>query len=140
MWLPGVSPWKIACSFTLNIRKRSRNVRIREIQRILKMEVSAGEKGLDREASGGYCGDLLSDAMANAPRGGIWLTVQSHQNIVAVAVLRELAGIVLVNGRKPDQDTIQKAEEESIPLLLSPVSSFVLAGRMYELGVGKEPD
>ena len=47
---------------------------------------------------------------------------------------------MLVNGRKPDQDTIQKAEEESIPLLLSPVSSFVLAGRMYELGVGKEPD
>jgi predicted transcriptional regulator len=115
-------------------------VRVREIQRILKMEVSAGENGLDREVLGGYCGDLLSDAMANAPRAGIWLTVQSHQNIVAVAVLRELAGIVLVNGRKPDQDTIQKAEEESIPLLLSPVSSFALAGRMYELGVGKEPD
>jgi predicted transcriptional regulator len=112
-------------------------VKIREIQSALGMEIAAGEKGLDREAEGGYCGDLLSDAMANAPRAGVWLTVQSHQNIVAVAILRELAAIVLVNGRKPDPDTIRKAEEESIPLLLSPASAFELGGRMYELGVGK---
>jgi len=112
-------------------------VRIREIQSALKMEIAAGEKGLDREVLGGYIGDLLSDAMANAPRGGVWLTVQSHQNIVAVGVLRELSAIVLVNGRKPDPDTVKKADEESIPLLLFPGSSFELGGRMYELGVGK---
>jgi predicted transcriptional regulator len=112
-------------------------VKVREIQSALEMEIAAGEKGLDREAQGGYCGDLLSDAMANAPRAGIWLTVQSHQNIVAVGVLKELAAIVLVNGRKPDPDTVKKAEEESIPLLLSPASAFELGGRMYELGVGK---
>lgn len=113
-------------------------MKVREIQSALKMELAAGEKGLDREVLGGYCGDLLSDAMANAPRAGIWLTVQSHQNIVAVAVLKELAAIVLVNGRKPDPETIVKAEEESIPLLLSPRSAFNVAGRMYELGVGKD--
>lgn len=113
-------------------------MRVREIQSALKMEAVAGEKGLDREVAGGYCGDLLSDAMANAPRAGIWLTVQSHQNIVAVGVLRELAAIVLVNGRKPDPETVAKAEEESIPLLLTPGSAFTVAGRLYELGVGRE--
>jgi predicted transcriptional regulator len=112
-------------------------VKIREIQRILNMEISAGEKGLDREVLGGYCGDLLSDAMANAPRQGIWLTVQSHQNIVAVAVLRELSAIVLVNGRRPEEETIRKAEDESIPLLVTPLSAFQLAGKIYELGIGR---
>ncbi len=58
--------------------------------------------------------------------------------IVAVAVLRELSAIVLVNGREPDEETRRKADEEGIPLLLSSLSAFHLAGRMVELGIGRE--
>lgn len=112
-------------------------MKVREMQGMLKMEVAAGQKGLDREILGGYCGDLLSDVMANSTRGSVWLTVQSHQNIVAVAVLRELSAIILVNGRNPDEDTRRKAEDESIPLLLSPLSAFELARRIYDLGIGR---
>ena len=112
-------------------------MKVREIQMALKLQVAAGARGLDREVSAGYCGDLLSDVMANAQKGGIWLTVQSHQNVVAVAVLRELAAIVFVNGRVPDEETKTKAEAEGIPLLLSPGSSYSLAGRLYGLGIGR---
>jgi predicted transcriptional regulator len=115
-------------------------VKVREIQSLLNMEVAAGAKGLDREVAGGYCGDLLSDVMANSTMGGVWLTIQSHQNIVAVGVLRELAAIILVNGRRPDEDTKNKADEEGIPLLLSPLTAFRLAGRLYEVGIGRERD
>ncbi|MBN1104409.1 MAG: serine kinase [Deltaproteobacteria bacterium] len=104
------------------------------------MELVAGAKGLDREVAGGYCGDLLSDVMANSTVGGVWLTIQSHQNIVAVGVLRELAAIILVNGRNPDEDTKNKADEEGIPLLLSSLTAFHLAGRLYELGIGRVHD
>ncbi len=111
-------------------------MKVREIQSTLSLKLAAGEKGLDREILSGYCGDLLSDAIANSSQGSIWLTVQSHQNIVAVAVLRELSAIVLVNGRSPDEDTRKKADEEGIPILLSSLSAFQLAGRIYALGIG----
>ena len=113
-------------------------MKVSDVQRLLQLKSATGEKGMDREVSGGYCGDLLSDVMANAMNGALWITIQSHQNIVAVAVLRELSAIILVNGRVPDEDTKAKAEEEGIPILLSPSSSYELAGRLYELGVGRK--
>jgi predicted transcriptional regulator len=98
----------------------------------------AGEQGLDREVKGGYCGDLLSDVMAKAPIGCVWLTVQGHLNIVAVAVLREMAAIVITGGRQPDAETVQKANQEQLPVLIWPHSAFELAGRIYVLGVGAD--
>lgn len=110
----------------------------KDLVKSLNLAVAAGEKGLDREIRGGYCGDLLSDVMANAASGDIWLTMQSHQNIVAVAVLKELAAILLVNGRQPEEDTIAKAEEEGIPILSSPSPAFSLVGRIYGMGIGRK--
>ena len=102
--------------------------------------VAAGEAGLDRQIKGGYCGDLLSDVMANASAGCIWLTVQTHQNIVPVAVLHEMAAIVITGGQEPDPETVEKANEEGVPLLLWPESAFELAGRVCEAGVIKLAD
>ena len=57
-----------------------------------------------------YCGDLLSDVMANVPPDSIWFTIQGHVNVVAVAQLRDVACICLVNGIQPDPQTVEKAE------------------------------
>ncbi len=99
------------------------------------LTVAAGENGLDRLVKGGYCGDLLSEIMANAPTGCVWLTIQVHQNIVAVAVLREMAAIILVGGNTPDEETKAKADEEGIPVLLTPLDTFSMAGKLYAAGV-----
>jgi predicted transcriptional regulator len=112
-------------------------MKISQLLELLPLEVASGSRGLDREAVDGYCGDLLSDVMANAPKDALWLTVQSHQNIVAVAVLREISAIILVNGRLPEDETRAKAEEEGVPILLSPLSAYHLAGRLYEAGIGR---
>lgn len=111
-------------------------MKVVEIQNYLHLQVMAGTKGLDQKVTGGYCGDLLSDVMANATQGSVWITIQGHQNIVAVGVLRELAAIILVNGRQPDEETKAKADEEGIPILLSSLTAFQLAGRLYKLGIG----
>ena len=97
--------------------------------------VAAGQKELDRQIQGGYCGDLLSDVMANAPSGCIWLTVQTHQNIVNVAVLHEMAAIVLTGGQTPDQETIDRANQEGIPLLMWSDSAYDLAGQAFAAGL-----
>jgi predicted transcriptional regulator len=84
----------------------------------------------------GYCGDLLSEVMANASESCVWLTIQGHQNTVAVAVLREMAAIVVTGGQTPDEETLEKADQEGIPILLWPDSAYQLAGRLYSIGVG----
>lgn len=110
-------------------------MKVRDIQSAFDLELAAGHRGLDRDVTGGYCGDLLSDVIANSTKGDLWITIQSHQNILAVATLKELSAIVLVNGHRPDDDTRAKAEEEGIPVLLSPMSSYQLAGSLYGAGI-----
>ena len=105
------------------------------------LEVKTGANHLDREVSSGYVSDLLSDVLAHADEGTLWVTLHIHQNIVAVASHKDLAGIILVQGRQPEKDTIAKAEEEGIPVLVSGLSAFELVGRLYKAGIrGAEAD
>jgi predicted transcriptional regulator len=110
-------------------------MQIQDIVTQFGLEIAAGSQGIDREIEGGHCGDLLSEVMGNAPIGCLWLTVQGHQNIIAVAVLREMGGIIITGGNQPDEDTKEKADQEGIPLLLWHGSSYDLAGRLYTVGV-----
>lgn len=90
-------------------------------------------ENLKREVTGGYAGDLLSDVMANSAAGDIWVTRQVHQNIVAVAALKEHSAIVVVQGATPEKDTLEKAAKEGIPVLVSDMSEFEVVGRLYQL-------
>jgi predicted transcriptional regulator len=112
-------------------------MQVKDLVEKFELPVAAGKTGLDREIIDGYCGDLLSEVMGNAPAGCVWLTVQGHQNIVAVAVLRELAAIIITGGQTPDEETTRKADQEGIPVLLWPDSSFLLAGRIFSAGIGR---
>jgi len=106
---------------------------LREIIKALGLKVFAAQERLDVEVSGGYTSDLLSDVMANSREKNIWITLQVHQNIVAVAKLKDLAAILLVNSRAPEEDSVKKAEEEKIPLLQTSDSAFVVSGKLYSL-------
>lgn len=101
------------------------------------LRLIAGDGGLHREVRGGYSGDLLSDVMANAPAGCVWLTVQGHQNVAAVAVLREIAAIVICMGWTADEQTVLRADREGIPVLTWPGSAYALAGRLVAAGVAE---
>lgn len=111
---------------------------LRDIVNELGFTVCCAEEKLREKATGGYTGDLLSDVIANSKTGDVWITMQVHANIVAVAVLKELSAIVLVNGREPSEDTLKRATEEKIPILVSKLSAFETAGKLYDLGIGKE--
>jgi len=99
----------------------------------LKLTVAQGELELTRDVSGGYVGDLLSDVMANCKEGNLWITRQTHQNIVAVASLKDLAGIILVQGKEPERNTLDKASSEGIPIFVTKLSAFEVAGKLYNL-------
>ena len=110
-------------------------MKLEEMIEKLNLQVKAGANRLDNEITGGYASDLLSDVLANSEAGNIWITLQIHHNIVAIASIKELSGIVLVNDRQPEEETISKAEEEDIPIMVSSLSTFELIGKIYELGI-----
>ena len=49
--------------------------------------------------------------------------------------MKDFAGIILVNGREPEPDTIEKAEAENIAIMVTELSTFELVGRLYGLGI-----
>jgi predicted transcriptional regulator len=104
---------------------------VADIVKKLNLEVYAGKDGLSREVKGGYVSDLLSDVMGNASDGNIWITLQTHKNIIAVASLRDLAAVICVKGLKPDADTIEASEIECIPILGSREKTFEISGKLF---------
>ena len=108
---------------------------VQELVEALELRViSPGDT--QREVRGGYASDLLSCVMARAKDGTVWLTLQAHPNVVAVASLLDLAAVILTEGVEPDLETVERARESSITLLGSPETTFTVAGRMSGLGVG----
>lgn len=108
-------------------------MKIKDIIEKLQLKALTGQDKLDVKATGGYTSDLLSDVIANSKEGNLWITMQTHQNIIAVAKLKDLAGIIIVNNREPDEETLRKATEESMPLLCSQEKAFEISGKLYAL-------
>lgn len=112
---------------------------IKDVVERLPVKVVAGETRLGREISGGYVGDLLSLVMAKAAFGDLWVTVQGHPNVVAVATLVGICGIVVAEGAKIDPATLEKAEQEGIPVLASRQPSFDVVAQLAALGLKGTP-
>jgi hypothetical protein len=106
---------------------------IENIVRELKLEVYTGADKLQGPVKGAYASDLLSDVMGRAKEAELWITMQTHNNIVAVATLKEISAIVIVNGGKPDEDTLATAESEGVVLLGTRERSFDTCGKLYKL-------
>ena len=108
-------------------------MKITDIIQPLDLKVLAGQNGLSNEIKGGYVSDLLSDVMGYAKEGEIWITLQTHQNIIAVASLKDIAAIIIVKGAEAEIDTVEKSNIEDIPLLVTELDTFTITGRLYEL-------
>lgn len=106
---------------------------VKDLVAALNLTVKSGTTKLERHITGAYVSDLLSDVMSNAREGNVWITIQIHPNIVAVASLLNLSAVIISRGAEPEEATVTKAEEEGIALLTSKDPSFEVAGRLYQL-------
>ncbi len=85
--------------------------------------------------TGGYSSDLLSCVMAGAKKGNIWITLQAHLNIVAIAALNEVAAIIITENAQPDAATIAKANQQGVVLLSTSQATYETNGKLWELGI-----
>jgi len=112
---------------------KANKMNVEEIVKVLGLEVYTDCELASRKVTGGYVSDLLSDVMGHAKEGEMWITLQSHVNVVAIASLKELAAIVMVKGIEPGKEVVEKAEEEGIPLLGTMDDTFTLSGKLFQL-------
>jgi predicted transcriptional regulator len=112
---------------------RERTVVLEVIIEKLGLEILSGGDGIKNEVTGVHISDLLSEVIANAEAGELWITLQVHPNIIAVATLKELSGIILTTARQPEEETVKRAGEEHIPLMATMLPTFQLAGKLYKL-------
>ena len=108
-------------------------MKVSDLVEKLELEVYSGEKGLSNLVVGGYTSDLLSDVMGYASENQVWVTLQTHKNVMAVASLKDLAGIILVKGFKPDADMEEESNLHNIPVLGTNLESFEISGMLYGL-------
>ena len=110
-------------------------MKILEIIKKLELEIIAGYENDDIEVEGAYIGDLLSLVMAKGEARNVWITIQTHLNILAVANLVDMGAIIIAENMEIDEDTIDKANELKLPLLKSHKSAYKLASELSKLGI-----
>ncbi|PWH14349.1 MAG: serine kinase [Anaerolineae bacterium] len=109
---------------------------LQEIVHQLNLTVVTQPKPLETiHPTGGYASDLLSCVIAGAKPGNLWLTIQAHVNIIAVASLNELAAVIITENASPDPSVIEKANEQGVTLLVAGETTYQLAGKLWEMGI-----
>lgn len=106
-------------------------MKVSDLVKKYNLKIFSGKEGLDNKISGGYVSDLLSDVMGNAAENEVWITLQTHQNVMAIASLKDLAAVILVKGLEPDEDTLEHSNEEGVPLLGTSMQTFEMAGKLF---------
>lgn len=94
-----------------------------------------GDTAGDRQIKGVYCCDLLSWVMSHAEKGSAWITVHTHINIVAVAILTEVSCIIIPEGIEVDENTVKRAVEEGVAILSTPLTAYEVCCIAHECGI-----
>ena len=107
---------------------------LKDIYKKLELE-TINEAELTKEVKGCYIGDLLSNVMARAQEGELWITIQGHQNVIAVALLTEVSAVIVCEDIEVDENTIKRANEKEVNVFRSNLSAYDLAKKLVNIGV-----
>lgn len=109
-----------------------------DVIKALELDVVADTGEMDAEVTGGYVSDLLSHVMGKAKCGQVWITMQGHQNIVAVASLIGLSAVIIADGIEAEEQAVAKARDQEVVLCKTKLSAYEIAGRLNKMGITGE--
>ena len=97
----------------------------------LEFDIICGDT--QREVQGCYIGDLLSWVMSRAQEGDAWLTVMGNVNSIGVAVLADVACIILTENAALDEEALKRAEQNGVIILTTEKNSYRVAAEISRL-------
>ena len=108
---------------------------VRDVMELIEAADVTPETDKSREVSCGYTCDLLSWVMAHGAEGMAWVTVQTHMNVIAVASLMEMSAVIIPEGIEMEEPSVEKAKEEGITVLQSPLTAYEICARLAAKGL-----
>ncbi len=105
-----------------------------ELAQLINASIAV-EGDLNAQVTCGYACDLLSWVLAHGQKGMAWTTVQTHINVVAIAVLMEMSCIILAEGNQLEPDSLAKAKEEGLTVLTTRKTAYEVCGLMMGAGI-----
>jgi len=89
---------------------------------------------LENTIEGIYTGDLLSYVMGNGEPKQAWVTMQTHQNVIAICSLKEFSVLIIVDGNTLDEEALQSARDNDVNVIVSPLPAFETIRKLVQLG------
>lgn len=114
-------------------------MKIIDIANLIQGKIVSENKQDDREITSAYCCDMLSLVMKNAQADMALITIQTNMNAVAVCVLMESPVMILAEGIKIEEKSLEKANEEDISIIETALSSYEICGLLYQAGIPSVP-
>lgn len=87
----------------------------------------------DAEITAAFTSDLLSDVMAHAAEDSVLITIQAHQNTVAVATLAGIRAILACSSRPVPADMLAAARRESIGIFRTALNQYDASVAVHQL-------
>lgn len=91
----------------------------------------------DKEISSAYVCDLLSWVMAHGQPGTAWITVQTHENVLAVASLHDFACVIIPDNIDLSDKFESIADDKGITVISAPCTSYGVAKALAQLDVAE---
>jgi serine kinase of HPr protein (carbohydrate metabolism regulator) len=89
----------------------------------------------DKEIDGVFISDMVSDVMAGAKPAALWVTTQTHKNVVAAANLVDISAVVVTRGKAVPQETLEMATRAELSILSTDLETYDLVGKLHAAGV-----
>ncbi len=88
---------------------------------------------LDLECGKVFASDLMSDVLTSAEPGSLLLTGLANAFVVRTCTVADLAAVVFVQGKRPDDDVVSQARAKNLPLIATRMPMFLACSAMAGL-------
>ncbi len=110
-------------------------MKLKDIRGIIQAEIIYGDHLMDLEALSGCGADLMSDVLAFTKEKTLLLTGLTNPQVVRIAELVDLVGLVFVRGKKPPAEVIEMAKAKNLPILCTSLPLYETCGLLYAAGL-----
>ena len=115
--------------------KSLRSVNFRELKEILEADVLISDEHLETELKHAFAANSLSEVLSFAPVGTLLITGITNVQVVRIAELLDLIGVVFVGGKRPDEMAFKLAQIKNVPLFSTPYLMYEACGRLFNNGL-----
>jgi len=108
---------------------------IEKIKNLLEAEALFGEDFLSKEVHTAFSSDMMSDVLAHGMNHSILVTSLCNPQVIRTADMLDIACIIFVRSKTPDEQMLGLACEKKIVILRTKYKMFTTCGLLYGTGI-----